>query len=42
MKLHRPRLLAWLGALVALAIVFASYLDPHFALEIASRAWACF
>jgi hypothetical protein len=25
-----------------LAVVFASYLNPHLALELATRVWACF
>jgi hypothetical protein len=33
---------AWAAALVALAAVFASYLNPHLALDIANRVWACF
>jgi hypothetical protein len=27
---------------VALAAVFLAYLDPHFAFDLASRAWSCF
>jgi hypothetical protein len=29
-------------ALVVLGAVFASYLNPHLALELATRVWACF
>ena len=36
------RLAAAALALVALGGVFLSYLDPHLARELASRAWACF
>ncbi len=36
------RLLAWATALVVLALVFASYLSPHVAVDLASRVWACF
>jgi len=31
----------WLGVLVLLA-VFAAYLDPHLALDLANRFWSCF
>jgi hypothetical protein len=27
---------------LALAAVFLSYLDPHFAADLANRVWACF
>jgi hypothetical protein len=33
---------AWALAVVVLAAVFASYLNPHMALDIANRVWACF
>jgi hypothetical protein len=36
------RVAAWAVAAVALAAVFASYLNPHLALDIANRIWACF
>jgi hypothetical protein len=36
------RVAAWAAAVVALAAVFASYLNPHMALDIANRVWACF
>jgi hypothetical protein len=32
----------WLLALLALAAVFFSYLDPHLAVDLANRVWACF
>lgn len=33
-----------LGALVLLALgaVFAAYLNPHLALDLATRMWSCF
>jgi len=33
-----------LGLLVALAlsVVFLSYLNPHLAVDLANRVWACF
>jgi hypothetical protein len=36
------RVLGGAAAVVALAAVFASYLNPHLALELATRVWACF
>lgn len=36
------RVAAWAAAVVVLAAVFASYLNPHLALDIANRVWACF
>ena len=36
------RALAWSAAALALAAVFAAYLDPHLVLDLASRVWACF
>ena len=36
------RVAAWAAAAVVLAAVFASYLNPHMALDIANRVWACF
>lgn len=33
---------AWVAAVAVLAAVFASYLNPHMALDIANRVWACF
>lgn len=32
----------WLLAGLALAAVFVSYLDPHLAVDLANRVWACF
>ena len=32
----------WLLASLALAAVFLSYLDPHLAVDLANRVWACF
>jgi len=33
---------AWPAALLALALVFAAYLNPHLAVDLANRVWACF
>ena len=33
---------AWPTALIALALVFAAYLNPHLAVDLANRVWACF
>ena len=33
---------ACLAAAAALAAVFAAYLSPHFAVDLATRFWACF
>ena len=33
---------AWAAAAAALAAVFAAYLSPHFAVDLATRFWACF
>lgn len=40
MKLRRAA--AWVGAGVALALVFATYLRPDFAVTLANQLWACF
>lgn len=37
-----PRALAWFGIGAALALVFASYLQPGLVFELANRVWACF
>jgi len=36
------RVLGAAAAAAALAAVFASYLNPHLALDLATRVWACF
>lgn len=36
------RLLTGAAALLALAAVFAAYLDPHTVVDLAGRVWACF
>lgn len=36
------RLLTGAGVLLALAAVFAAYLDPHTVVDLAGRVWACF
>ncbi|HOM14423.1 MAG TPA: hypothetical protein PLB41_14010 [Rubrivivax sp.] len=41
----KPRLLRLgvaLLAAAALAAVFVSYLNPHLAVDLANRVWACF
>jgi len=45
MKTPPPRALRWtlwLAAAAALAAVFVSYLNPHLAVALANRIWACF
>lgn len=42
MKHRLVRAMAWAAATAALAAVFAAYLSPHFAVDLASRFWACF
>jgi hypothetical protein len=37
-----PRAICWTAALMALAAVCASYLDPHLMLDLATRVWSCF
>ncbi len=36
------RALAWTVAALALAAVFAAYLDPHLVVDLTNRVWACF
>jgi type VI protein secretion system component VasF len=36
------RLLWWGLAAVCLALTFLAYLNPHLALDLANRVWACF
>jgi len=41
----RPLLLRaglWLAALLALALVFASYLRPELVVDLGNRFWSCF
>ncbi len=42
--MRRPlvRVALWALALALLAAVFAAYLSPHFAVDLATRFWACF
>ncbi len=43
--MHKPmyqRLLGWTLAALALGAVFAAYLNPHLAVDLAVRFWACF
>jgi hypothetical protein len=45
MQAARPRWLKpvlWALATLLLAAVFLAYLNPHFAVDLASRLWACF
>lgn len=42
MKTPRVRLGLWIGAALVLALVFASYLNPHFAVDLANKVWSCF
>ncbi len=42
MKTTRARLGGWIGAALVLALVFASYLDPHLAVDLANKVWSCF
>ena len=34
--------LRWGAVALALAAVFAAYLDPHTVVDLANRFWACF
>jgi hypothetical protein len=36
------RTIAWAAAALALAAVFAAYLNPHFVVELANQVWSCF
>ena len=36
------RLLGWCGIGLALALVFAAYLHPSMAFEVAQQLWSCF
>lgn len=38
---HTRRWIA-VAALLALGAVFAAYLNPHLAVDLANRVWACF
>ncbi len=38
----RLRLAGWATAAALLLLVFAAYLDPHLAVDLAGRLWACF
>jgi hypothetical protein len=42
MKRSLVRVGLWATAAALLAAVFAAYLSPHFAVDLASRFWACF
>jgi len=42
MKATGHRWLAAAGIAMVLALVFASYYDPHLMFALASQVWACF
>jgi hypothetical protein len=42
MKPTTRSLLLWALALLALGAVFAAYLNPHLAVDLATRVWSCF
>jgi hypothetical protein len=37
-----PRRLLPIGVLIVLGAVFAAYLNPHLAVDLANRVWSCF
>lgn len=42
-RMRRPaRLGLWFVAGLVLAAVFMAYLNPHLAVDLATRLWACF
>ena len=42
MRRRLVKAVGWTAAAAALAAVFSAYLSPHFAVDLASRFWACF
>ena len=42
MSPRKTRVAVWAAASVALALVFAAYLDPHTMVALANQLWACF
>lgn len=42
MKPRLARVGLWLLGAAVLAAVFVSYLNPHLAVDLANRVWACF
>lgn len=38
----KRQLLTWCTVVLALALVFMSYLNPHWQRDLAQRVWACF
>lgn len=42
LPLHWRRPAVYAAALLVLALVFTSYLNPHLVVDLASRVWACF
>lgn len=41
-KARWVRTAAWGAALLVLAAVFAAYLNPHLAVDVANFVWSCF
>lgn len=37
-----PKLIWYTASIVACLATFALYLNPHFALDLATKVWACF
>lgn len=42
MRARWQRPLSWAVVALVLAAVFAAYLNPHLALDLATRVWSCF
>ena len=42
MKPEVRSLMGWALAALALSAVFLAYLNPHLAVDLASRVWSCF
>ncbi len=42
MTARHKHLLGWALGALALGAVFAAYLNPHLAVDLAVRFWACF
>ena len=40
--MKQARIVGWVAAVVALAVVFAAYQRPDLAVDLANRLWACF
>lgn len=39
---RRSRVVAWIAAVVVLALVFAAYMRPDLAVTLANQVWNCF